>query len=821
MTFFASLRHLMRRLGRAPMFTAVCLLTLGVGIGANTAIFSLIYAVLWKPLPYPEPDRLVGVWQTAPGLNLREVNASPSTYFTYREESRTFEDIGLWRTESSTVTGFAEPEQLLALAVTDGTLPVLGVPPLKGRFFTREDDTPGTPETVILMHGYWQRRLGGDPSAIGKTLIIDGKPREIIGVMPATFRFANPAASLILPLRFNRAEVFIGNFSYEAVARLRPGVTLQQANADVARMLPLMKQKFQPIAGISMQMLETARFGPSLRLLHQDVVGDVGKTLWVLMATVGLVLLIACANVANLLLVRAEGRQHELAVRTALGASRGAVARQLLAESMLLGLGGGVLAVGLAYMGLRVLAAIAPGNVPRIEDVGLDPIVLAFTALLSVLAGILFGLVPVYAYARTGAAVNLHHGGRTASEGKERSRARNTLVVAQVAMAMVLLVSAGLMIRTLTAMQQVKPGFTAPDEVLTMRVSIPEAQTPDPVCTARMFREILERIEAVPSVQSVALTNSVTMDFFQSNDPIFAEGIPVAEGRIPPLRRFKFIAPGAFRTLGNPLKAGRDFTWEDIEETRSVVLVSESLAREYWGEPALAIGKRIRESPNGQWREIIGVAGDERDNGVDRPAPAIVYWPFLVRNWWHFPVRVERGPAIALRSTRAGTPALLKEVQQAIWSVSSSLPVARVRTLREIYDASMARSSFALVMLAVAAGMALLLGLVGIYGVISYSVSQRTREIGIRIALGAPQTSVRQMFLKRGLLLVGIGVVCGAALAVAASRLLSTLLYGVSPVDPMTYAAVSVALAAAALLATYVPARRATRVNPIQALRAE
>lgn len=803
------------------MFTAITVITLAVGIGANTAIFSVVSGVLLKPLPYPEPDRLIAVWETAPGVGMREVQGSPATYFTYREENRTFEDTSLWRSDSVAITGLAEPEHVEALDVTDGLLPILGIQPVRGRWFRRQDDSPGSPKTAMLTYGYWQRRFGGDDSVIGRRILVDGQARDIIGVMPRNFRFMDHHPAVILPFQLDRNEVFIGNFSYQAIARLKKKVTLAQANADVARMLPLMSEKFRPPPGFSRKIIEQARFGPNLRPLKQDVVGDIGKVLWVLMATVGIVLLIACANVANLLLVRAEGRQQELAIRAALGAGWPQIARELLFESVTLGAIGGALGLGLAYAALRLLIVLSPANLPRLDEISIDGGVLLFTLAISILAGVLFGLIPVFKYAGPRASLALRDGGRTASEGRERHRARSVLVVSQVALALVLLVSSGLMIRTLQALQHVQPGFTSPDEILTLHVSIPDAEVPDPERVTRMHNDIMEKIAAIPGVASVGGTNSITMDGWTDNDPIFIEGRTYAEGQLPPMRRHKFISPGYFRTMGNPLLAGRDFAWTDIYQKRRVVVVSENLAREYWRDPAAAIGKRVRENPKGQWREIIGVAGNERDDGVDHKAPPIVYWPFLVKDFWQFPFRVERTLAFAVRSNRAGSGGFTKEIQQAVWSVNPNLPLANVRTVREIYDKSMARTSFTLVMLSMAAGMALLLGVVGLYGVISYSVSQRTREIGIRIALGAPQATVTRMFVRHGLLLTGSGVACGLAAAISLTRLLSSLLFEVSPLDPITYSAVSAVLIAAALLATYVPARRATMIEPIEALRAE
>ena len=820
-SFLNETKPVVRRLMRSPMFTALTLITLAIGIGANAAIFSVLHGVLLKPLPYPNPDQLVGVWESAPGLGWTDANASPSTYFTFRAENHTFQDTGIWRTDAVNLTGTGEPEQVESLMVTNGVLPILGIQPIRGRWFSQKDDLPGSPGTVMLTYGYWQRKFGGDSSVLGRRIIIDGEAHEVIGVMPQRFEFMNREVTLIMPLQLDRGKTFVGNFSYLGIARLKPGVTVAQANADVARMLPMMSRKFPMPPGFSLKMFEEARLGPNLRLLKKDVVGDIGNVLWVLMGTIGAVLLIACANVANLLLVRAEGRQHELAIRSALGAGKVRIARELLLESVSLGLMGGALGIGLAYVALRMLVAMGPSQLPRLHEITIDPIVLLFTLAISLLAGILFGLIPVFKYAGPRLESALRQGGRTSSDGKERHRARSVLVVVQVSLALVLLISSGLMIRTVRALNLVQPGFTRPDQVLTLHVSIPEGAVAKPDQVVRTYQDMLEKVAAIPGVTSVSLTNSVTMDGNNDNDPIFAADKVYADEKIPTLRRYKFVSPGSFKTMGNPLLAGRDVTWADIYEHRPVVLVSENLARELWQTPTAALGKQVRENPKGLWREVIGVVGNEHDNGVSEKAPTIVYWPMIVKKLWDQELRIQRNQAFTIRSSRTGTSSFLKEIQQAVWSVNPNLPIADVRTLQDIYDRSLARTSFTLVMLTIAAGMALLLGLVGIYGVISYSVSQRTREIGIRIALGAPHHDVRRMFVRQGLLLTGIGVVCGVAAAVALTRLMTALLFEVSPLDPATYCAVSVVLLFAALLASYIPARRATNTDPSEALRVE
>ena len=821
-TFGDQLKHVLRRLRRAPMFTAVTLITLAVGIGANTAIFTVLESVLLKPLPYPHADELIGVWETAPDINIPNMDLSPSDYFVYREQSRTFQDIGLYNSNSVSVTGLAEPERVRVLDVTDGILPILGVPPMLGRWFSRGDDTPGSPDTVMLTYGYWRRKFGADPLIIGRTIAIDGEPHQIIGVMPRKFHFLNwEEPALILPFRFNRNEVHLGNFSYDGIARLKPSVTLAQANADVARMLPIVMQSFPPPPGFSLELFKKAGIGPNLRPLKHDVVGDVGKLLWVLMGGISMVLLIACANVANLLLVRAEGRQQELAIRTALGASRGRMAAELLFESFIIGLLGSVLGLALAYGALRLLIAMAPSGLPRLDEIGIDLPVLLFTLVVSLLASLLFGSIPVLKYAGARAATGLREGGRTLSQSRERHRARNTLVVVQVGLAFVLLICSGLMIRTFRALTHVSPGFTGPAEIQTFRLSIPESEVSDPEHVVRMEEAIMRKIAAIPGVSSVGLTNTVPMDGNNWLDPVFAQDRAYAEGEIPALRRFKFISPELLQTLGIPLIAGRNLTWADIYNRLPVALVSENFAREYWHDPGRALGKRIRVTSKDDWREIIGVVADVHDDGMSQEAPTAAYWPIFMNRFESDEVEVRRGLAFAIRSPRAGSESLMKEVRQAVWSVDANLPLADVRMLEYYYSQSMARTSFTLVMLGIAGGMALLLGTVGLYGVVAYSISQRTREIGIRMALGAQQKELTGMFVRQGLRLAAGGVVCGLAVAIGAMRLMSSLLFQVSPVDPVTYGAVGIGLIATASLASYLPSRRAAAVDPVEALRAE
>jgi putative ABC transport system permease protein len=821
MPLATELRQVGGRLTRAPMFTVVTLLTIAIGIGANSAIFSVVNGVILKPLPYPDSGALIAVWQTAPLLKIKQLEVSPSDYFVFREQNHTFQQFGVWTGGSVAVTGRAAPEQVRCLFVTQGTLDALAVPPALGRWFTAADDDRASPETVILTHGYWQRKFGSDPSALGTTLTIDGKPRTIAGIMPQSFQFLDEKPELLLPMRFDRAKTYLGNFSYDGIARLRPGVTLTQATADVTRMIPIVNRTFAPPPGFSAKLFEQAGISPALTTLKADVVGELGSVLWVLMGSIGVVLLIACANVANLLLVRAEGRQQEIATRVALGASGGRIAADLLTESVSLGLLGGALGLGFAYAAVRLLRAIAPAYLPRVDSISLDPLVIAFTLALSVFAGLLFGLIPVFKYAKPNLNANLRAAGRGLSHSKQRHRARNTLVIVQTALAVVLLIGAGLMIRTFQAIRQVHPGFTGAAQLQTFRIEIPEGLVKDSNRVFHLQQEIRRKLSELPGVTSAAFGNSVPTDGNRNTDVLFADDRVYAEGQIPPLRRFQFVAPGYFATLGIPLIAGRDVSWTDLEQRRNVTMISENMARELWRDPASALGKRIREGSKDPWREIVGVVSDVRLDGAEKPAPTVVYWPVAMENFSGNEHNVQRESTFVLRTQRAGSQGLLSQVNQVVWSEVPDVPLVRFRTLEETYRGSMARATFTLVMLAIAGGMALLLGLVGIYGVISYSVSQRTRELGIRIALGAGNAQVRGMVVRQGVLLAAIGICVGLAAAVGVTRIMQSLLFQTSAVDPVTFAAAAAGLLAAAALASYLPAHRASSISPTEALRME
>jgi predicted permease len=741
-------------------------------------------------------------------------------FTSYAENSQSFQEFGLVTTLEATVTGLGSPEHTNALQVTRSILTALGVQPVLGRWFSRDDDRPGTPETVILSHGYWQRRFGGDPGVIGRIMTIDSRPREVIGVMPGSFSLRGLPADLILPFRFDPDQPPAG-FCCGGVARLKPGATLAQANADVARMLDVWKRQENQAA------LEDLQLGPAVRPLKDDVVGNVGRVLWVLLGSISILLVIACANVANLLLVRAEGRRQELAVRTALGAGWGRIARALLVESQTLSLLGGLMGLGLAYGGLRILVANGPANLPRLNELTIDLTVFAFALVTSLVSGLLFGLIPI-AKTLGGRAWGLHglvHGvSRWASAGRSQLRSQNALVVVQVAFALVLTVSSGLMIRTYQNLHNVQPGFTDPATIQSVRISLSAVDVPEPERVTRVQRDILDRLAAIPGVTSAAFVNQLPMEPFPLNAIVAAEGKEYGQTGIPPTRTIKIISPGALQTLGTPLLAGRDFTWEELYNQRNVAMVSESFARAEWNIVEGAIGKRVLVGTSQTWQEVIGVVADVYDDGADRPAPPIIYWPARLQD---FVAGVAGGTLLprsvnfVMRSDRTGTEGFVQEIRQALAEVMPGLPVFQTRTLREVYDQSMARTSFSLVLLGIAGAMALLLGIVGLYGVLAYAVMARQREVGIRLALGEQPGSVKRMFVYRGMMLSGLGIGIGAAVAAGVTRWMSSLLFGVTPVDAATFAAAASVLVIAALAASYVPARRAAAVDPVQTLRAQ
>lgn len=827
-TILADLNFTFRRLRKSPGFAATVLLTLAIGIGANTAVFSVVNSVLLKPLAYPDSEHLVAMWLNAPGAGglanfSSGLQISPSMYVTFSERNRTLASMGIWAPNTANVTGVAQPEEVHTVEISGGVLETLSVPPVAGRWFSATDQDPHGAKTVILSYGYWQRRFGGDTSVIGRTIQVDAQAREIVGVMPRGFRLVDQQFDLLVPMALDRAQLKLAPFGYNGIARLRLGVSLTQADADIAQLIPVWMDSWSNGPGTNPHYYRVWRITPSFRSLKDQVIGDVSSVLWVVMATVGLVMLIACANVANLLLVRAESRQLELSIRAALGAGRARIARELLFESVVLGLMGGILSIAVAYGGLRLLVALGPTNLPRLSEVALDGRSLAFTLLLSVFSGLFFGSIPAFKYAWASGSGALMGTNRTASASRARHRSRNVLVVAQVAMALVLLISALLMIRTFAALRSVEPGFTDAAHVQTMRIWIPDLLVPDAQMVTHIQNSVVDKLAAIPGVTSVGFAGDVPMDGIDPNwDQMLVEGKNYNRSE-PPIRLYNYVSPGYFQTMGTRLVAGRDFAWDDIYGLRLNVVVSENFAREQWGSASAALGKRVRQFEKQPWQQVVGVVEDVRQHGVDDKAPAIVYWPAMIHDpYSQTPaIAASRSVTFVLRSDRAGSESFINQVQQAVWSVNGNLPVASVATMQDIYGQSVARTSFTLVMLAIAGGMALLLGIIGIYGVISYAVSQRTREIGIRLALGAQRSELKWMFVRSALLLTAAGVAIGVGTAAGLMQLMKSLLFGISPLDPLTYITVPLLLALSAAVASYCPARRAAGVDPVEALRAE
>jgi predicted permease len=827
-SLLADLKFTLRRLRKSPGFAITVLLTLAIGIGANTAVFSVVDGVLLKPLPYPQSNQLAALWLDAPGAaGLSNFEAglrlSPSMYFTFAEHNHTFQSLGVWVPSTANVTGIAQPEQAHTLEISDGILQTLEVPPAVGRWFSAQDQDPKGARTVMLSYGYWQRRFGGDRGVIGRSIQLDSQTREIVGVMPRGFRVVDRDFDLLVPTAFDRGSLKLAGFGYNGIGRLRPGVSLSQADADVSRLIETWMHTYSNGPHTNPFYYRVWRITPQFRALKQQVVGQVSKVLWVVMSTVGLVMLIACVNIANLLLVRAESRQHELSIRAALGAGRARIARELLFESVALGLIGGVLALVAAYGALHLLITFGPTELPRLSEIVLDGRSIAFTFVLSVFSGFLFGSIPAYKYARTSGAAALSGTSRTVSVGRDRQRSRSVMVVAQVAMAMVLLISALLMIRTFAALRNVDPGFSDPAHLETMRIFIPDLLVTDPVRVTRIQNEIIDKVGAIPGVTAVGFSGGLPIEGIDPNwDELGVEG-KVYNNEEPPLRLFNYVSPGYFQTLGTRIVAGRDFTWSDIYTFNQYVMVSENFARENWGSAGAAVGKRVRQFSSMPWQVVIGVVQDVRHNGVDEKAPAIIYWPAMINSPYTAKPSIDppRAVSYVIRSNRAGNESLVADIQRAVWSIEGNLPVANESTMQEIYAKSLARTSFTLAMLAIAGTMALALGIIGIYGVISYAVSQRTREIGIRLALGAQKNELKWMFVRSALTLTVIGVAIGIAAAAGLTQSMKSLLFGITPLDPLTYLTVPIVLAAAAVLASYLPARRAASINPVEALRAE
>ena len=814
-TFAQDARYAIRTLWSAPMFTGIAVVTLALGIGATTAIFTVIDGVLLTPLPYDDPGELVAVYLQVPSVGQARIGHTSSTFLTFRDRNTVLDAIGAWVEGEVPVTGFDQPEQVSAVRMTEGVLPALRAQPFLGRGFTAEDTLPQAAQTVILGHGYWQRRFGGDESVIGETIRIAGFPAQIIGVMPNGFRFLSREPSLYVPIQLDaNAMPNVLSFDYHVLGRLRAGVSIDEANRDLDRLIPVSVERY---AWIPADQLEEWNLGSNVRPLKEEVVRDIGSTLWVLFGTVSLVLAIACANVANLFLVRAEGRRREIAVRTAVGASRGQLMRQFLVESVILAVLGGVAGLVVAYASLPGLMRLAPSALPRLDEISIDPTVLLFALAVASLSGMIFGLFPITYYGSPDLVPALKEGGQGSGTERRRHRVRTFLAVAEVALALVLLIGAGLMIRSFQALRAVDPGFKEPGQALTFRLTVPAAEVSDDEAIA-VYEQIIDQVSLIPGVTDVGAISGLTMEGRSNQNSFLAEGVPVGDEG-PPRGAYKAIAGDYFGATGVPILAGRSVTWDDIRNRRPVGLITETLAREFWGEPGAALGKRIRHSGNDPWREVIGVVGNVRDGGLSSAPRAVAFWPVVVEDFLGFDVWLRREMAFVVRTEGREPLDIVSEVRRAVWSVNRNLPLADIGLLEDLIARNLAPTSFILAMLGIAAGVAVLLGTVGIYGVISYVFSQRTHEIGVRVALGATRADVRRMVLRQGAVVGFAGVAIGLVSAVGLTRFLSGLLYGVGSIDVATYVFAAVTVAAVALLASYLPARRAMRVDPLDSLR--
>lgn len=802
-TILQDLRYGMRVLLQRPGFTAVAVLALALGIGANTAIFGVVNTVVLRPLPYPDPGRLMTVWDDNTRQGWPKDVTGYSTFTEWKAQSSLFESMAAYSYSSPNLTTEGDPERVLGARVTPDFFRVFGVAPELGRGFQPGEDVEGNDQYAVLSHGLWQRRFGGDRGILGQTLRLNDAPVTVVGVMPPLFQMPDAETEVWVPMRAP-TEPDRGNHYLNVVGRLKEGATLEQAEAQLdVVMQSLAKQYPDAYEG----------FGARIVSLHEHLVGDVRPSLLVLLGAVLAVLLIACANVANLLLARTAAREREIALRTALGAGRGRIVRQLLTESVLLAMAGGTLGLGLAIWGGDLLVRLAPGGVPRLEGLCVDLSVLAFTLALALLTGLVFGLAPALQMSRPNLTESLKEA-KSVGAGVRGRRLRSLLVVAEIGLALVLLVGAGLLLQSFARLRDVQPGFNA-ERMLTFQVSLPRAKYPDGPLLEAFPSQALERLRALPGVQSAAALHTLPLSGNYSSAGFSIEGRPAPPRTANIDAKYNPLSAGLFETMGIGLVRGRVFQPTDRSDAPPVVVINETMVSRYFpGEDPL--GKRFKwgsaDTKESPWREIVGIVQDTRQRSLEQePAPEVF-----------MPLEQEpaRGLTFVVRSV--GDPqALAGALRAEILALDRSLPIYNLRTMEQVLSESMARRRFNLWLLGLFSGLALLLASLGIYGVMSYMVTQRTREIGIRMALGAKRRDVLRLVLGQGVVLVGVGIAAGLAAAAGLSYTLASLLYGVSRTDPATYVGVSGLLAAVALLACYLPARRAMRVDPMVALRYE
>ena len=802
-TFWQDIRYGVRSLLKQPGFAAVAVLTLALGIGANSTIFSFVNGVLLRPLPYHEPERLVLLDETAPKRGVTSVGVSFPNFLDWREQNRVFEGVAAYIPAGYTLVGAGEPEQLRGARVTSGLFEILGVTPALGRTIRPEEDRPENDTVVILGHGLWQGRFGADPGVVGRMISLNNRPHTVIGVMPPDFKFPE-VADLWLPLALDAQRWTRNDHGLGAIARLKPGISLVRAQAEMVS-VALRIEEQNPVTNEGMSV--------SVSNLREGLVGDYQQALMILLGVVGFVLLIACVNVANLLLARASARRKEISIRSALGAGRWRIMRQLITESLVLGAAGGALGLVMSVWGLELLLSAVPVEFPFWMKFNLDGRVLAFTAGVSLLTGIVFGAAPALQASKVDLNEALKEGGRSAAVGAGRHRLRALLVVAEVALSLVLLVGAGLMMRSFLRLQNVKPGLN-PENVLTMIVSLPRAKYQEPERQVAFFEQLLERVKSLPGVEGAAAVSNLPLSGSRWGRSLTVEGRSVLSVGEAPMINHCVVTPGYFRSMGIPILTGRDVADEDAKDSPKVTVIDERLAREYWPDES-PLGKRIRFGPpesNEPWFTIVGVAGEVRHERLDAQTRKTVYVPYR-----QIPVG---GMTLTVR-TATDPLSLTAAIRGQVRGLDPDQPVASVRTMEEVVFSTVWQPRLYAILFAVFAAVALALASVGIYGVMSYAVSQRTHEIGIRMALGAQAADVLKMVLGQGLVLVLVGVVTGLGAAFALTRLMASLLYGVSATDPTTFAAIALLLLCVALLACYVPARRAMKVDPMVALRYE
>ena len=819
-TLLQNLRYAVRTLRNSPGFAAVAILTLALGIGANTAIFSVVNAVLLQPLSYPDPDRLVELELSSPQGN-GNVTSIPK-FNVWREQTDVFDSVAAYDFSGPGInlTGGDRPELIKGIHVSADYFRVFGAPVALGRTFTPEEDRPGGPAVVVISNGLWRNRFGGDPGILNRTIDLGQEPYTIIGVIGATYS-GDPKSDIWLPLKPDPNSVDQGHY-LRATARLKPGVTLLQAQAAMKHAADQFNRKFpnSPVMGPGASFTAIP--------LRDSVIGDVRFGLLLLFGAVGFVLLIACANVANLLMARATIRRREIAIRSALGAGRSRLMWQLLTESLLLSLAGGVLGLGLGYVGVRALLAINPSDIPRVGEQGaavaLDWRVLVFTLVAAILTGILFGLVPALSTSRSDISNTLRESGARSGTGLRHNKTRAVLVITEMALALVLLVGAALLIRTFGALRGVNPGFDARN-VLIMEMSLNGGRFEKAAGVDQLEREGRRRIESLPGVTAAGMTCCVPLEG-GFGLPFIIEGRPLTNGPYHGGATWLTMSPHYFDVFRIPLISGRVFTDQDNGAADRVVVINQALAKEYWPKgdalgARISIGKGVGPEFDEPPRQIIGIVADVREGALSRPPDQIMYVPFAQVNDGIIALNNRIIPVTWVVRTKLQPFSLSADVQRELREASGGLPVAHIRSMQQVVGESTARNDFYMTLLTIFAGVALLLAAIGVYGLMAYSVQQRTQEIGVRMALGASPQQVRRMVVIQGMQLALVGVGLGVASALGLTRLMSSLLYGVKPWDPITIALVAVLLSGVTLLATYLPARRASRVDPMVALRYE